>query len=574
MAPMARQLRQPAIRWTRSRSGLRAWHGLAVGLLTAALLAVGDTQPTDAASHGKGGPVADPVVPRFVDEARAAGVEHTYDGSWHFFVGGGVAVLDCDADGRPDLYFAGGVNPAALFRNRSPRGGTLRFTRLPDQATDLDRVTGAYPLDIDADGNLDLAVLRHGEDVLLRGLGECRFERANESWGFRGGKAWTTAFSATWEQGAEWPTLAFGTYVDHVDEQGLVHCGSGSLFRPAEAGGAFGPPEPLEPGHCALSMLFSDWDRSGRRDLRVSNDRHYYYQAGEEQLWQMGPAPLPRLYTEEDGWRSVQIWGMGIASQDLTDDGLPEVYLTNIGSNRLEILADGPSAPNFLDIAYSLGIGATTPWIGRPIHPSTSWHPEFDDVNNDGSLDLYVSKGNVDALPDNAMEDPNELFIGLADGTFLRAARQAGLRHITRTRGAAVVDLNSDGLLDLVEVHRSENVSLHRNVGRGNPKRPRALGHWVSVKLEQPGPNRDAVGAWIQVRSGPLSIEREVAVGGGHAGGELGPVHFGLGARKEAEVRIIWPDGQMSDWQTVRADRVVTVSRTPSAEWPGEDGSP
>ncbi len=112
---------------------------------------------------------------------------------------------------RPDLYLAGGEHPAALFRNDSQVGGALRFTRVPGEATDLAGVTGAYPLDIDGDGIIDLAVLRVGEPVLLRGTGGCGFERANEAWGFAGQDAWTTAFSATWEGDAALPTLASAT---------------------------------------------------------------------------------------------------------------------------------------------------------------------------------------------------------------------------------------------------------------------------------------------------------------------------------------------------------------------------
>lgn len=501
------------------------------------------------------------MVPRFVDEAVQAGITHTYDGSWEFFVGGGVASFDCDEDGRLDLYFAGGSEPAALFGNESPDGGELRFTRMASESTDLTYVTGAYPLDIDSDGRLDLVVLRRGEDVLLRGLGDCRFERANETWDFDGGDAWTTAFSATWEDGHDWPTLAFGTYVDHVDAQGITTCGSGSLVRPVEGGGAFGPPTSLEPGYCALSMLFSDWSHTGRRDLRVANDRHYYYDKGEEQLWRMEPGQEPRLYSREDGWRKVQLYGMGIASQDLTEDGIPEVYLTSIGSNRLESLVGEPDRPTYEDTAYDRGITLTTPLIGRPIDPSTSWHPEFDDVNNDGRMDLYVSKGNVDEVPGNAMKDPSELLIGQPDGTFRRATRAADILDTLRTRGAGLVDLNNDGLLDLVEVHRYENVSVRRNVGSGDSRRARPLGHWLGVKLEQDGANRDAVGAWIEVDSGRHRTVREITVGGGHAGGELGPLHFGLGDRATARIRVTWPDGTQGPWHDVDADQVVTLDR-------------
>ena len=84
-------------------------------------------------------------------------------------MGGGVAVFDCDGDGRPDLYVAGGSGPAAMYRNESHVGGPLQFTRSVDPATDLPGVTGAYPIDMDGDGIVDLMVLRDGENVALRG---------------------------------------------------------------------------------------------------------------------------------------------------------------------------------------------------------------------------------------------------------------------------------------------------------------------------------------------------------------------------------------------------------------------
>src|SRR5918994_5052352 len=169
---------------------------------------------TAGAAAGSGAPTAALAAPRFLEESQAAGLAHAYQGGFEFYVGGGLATFDCNGDALPELYFAGGTAPSALFVNRSELGGRLRFAKTPGAATDLGAVTGAYPLDVDGDGHVDLAVLRRGENALLRGLGKCVFERANELWGFDGGDDWSTAFSAKWDRGSSWPTLAIGNYLE------------------------------------------------------------------------------------------------------------------------------------------------------------------------------------------------------------------------------------------------------------------------------------------------------------------------------------------------------------------------
>jgi hypothetical protein len=238
------------------RSGRRRWW-IAAALVGVLVVVTGAVVWARASGQSS---TTGTAVPHFVDETTAAGIDHRYTGPFEYFVGGGVATFDCDDDGRPDLYFAGGTEPAALYRNTSERGGTLQFESVPSDVTDLTSVTGAYPVDIDSDGTLDLVVLRNvAGNQVLRGLGGCRFESVGERLGIAPGAAQTVAFSAAWEGGQQLPTLAFGNYL----VPGTYDCDTSVLVRPDDSGAAYVEPLPLPPGHCALSVLFSDWSRSG-----------------------------------------------------------------------------------------------------------------------------------------------------------------------------------------------------------------------------------------------------------------------------------------------------------------------
>lgn len=492
----------------------------------------------------------DPVIPQFAEETATSGITTAYQGDWQYMVGGGAAVFDCNADGRLDVFVAGGEGPAALYRNLSEPGGALRFEAVP--GLEEVAVTGAYPLDVDSDGITDLAVLRVGENHLMRGLGDCRFENANAAWGFDGGDGWSTAFAATWEAGQDWPTLAVGNYVDRKEEAfPWGSCTENYLYRPEGAG--FAAPLPLTPSFCALSMLFSDWSGTGVQDLRVSNDREYY-KGGQEQLWHMEAEP--RLWTEKEGWKRLRIWGMGIASRDLDADGDNELYLTSMADNKLQVLTppEGKMLPQYADQALKRGVTAHRPFTGGDLRPSTAWHAQFEDVNNDGLADLFVVKGNVAKMPDFAQKDPNNLFLQRADGTFLEAGESSGALSYATGRGGAVADFNADGLLDLLVVNRWETAQLWRNVSQG-------LGGFLTVDLRQAGTNGHAIGAWVEVKTEAGLQRREVTSGGGHMSDVLAPLHFGLGAAAGAEVRVIWPGGQASDWVLAKPGDAVRLER-------------
>jgi hypothetical protein len=504
---------------------------------------------------------ADPVVPVFRDETATAGFATVFEGDWDYMVGGGVATFDCSGDGKPEVFLSGGAAPSALYLNESAVGGALSFRRT--DAIALDAVAGAYPLDIDSDGVMDLVVLRVGENRLLRGLGDCRFEDATEAWGFAGGDAWSTAFAAIWERGEIWPTLAIGNYIDRREEAfPWGSCTDNWLHRPD--GARFAPPVPLTPSFCALSMLFTDWNNTGQWALRVSNDREYY-KAGQEQLWHLDPGAPPRLFTEAEGWKRLRIWGMGIAAADVNRDGFQEYFLTSMADNKLQVLKDPATGqPDYADLAFKSGVTAHRPYTGGDLRPSTAWHAQFADVNNDGRLDLFVAKGNVAKMPDFAERDPNNLLLGRPDDTFVEAGDRAGVASIAIGRGAQVVDLNLDGQLDLVVVNRWTGAEVWRQTGAGG-------GGWVQVRLRQDGPNRDAIGSVIEIRRGATVERHEIAAGGGHVSGSVGWLHFGLGAEAAADLRVIWPDGTAGDWQLLPAGGfyVLSPGETPAAWAPG-----
>jgi hypothetical protein len=507
-----------------------------------------------------------PVVPTFVEETTTSGVDSIYAGEWQYMVGGGVATFDCNADGFPDMLLAGGEKPATFYRNASTKGGALKFVAAKS-GLELDAVTGAYPVDIDSDGIMDVVVLRVGKSVAMRGLGNCKFEDASAAWNFDGGDAWATAFAAEWEHGATWPTLAVGTYIDRnkdIDPWGS--CTENWMLRPKAGAAGFDARIPLKPSFCSLSMLFTDWNRSGTPSLRVSNDREYYL-GGTEQMWHVDPGQPPALYTAKDGWKPLKIWGMGITSADITGDGYPDYFLTSMADNKLQTFTNPPSADgavkaDFKDVALARNVIAQHPYTGGDVRPSTAWHAQFEDVNNDGLFDLFVAKGNVSTMPDFAAKDPNNLLLQTGDGKFIEVGDKAGIASPdTVSRGAAVVDLNLDGQLDLVVVSRWTTARVWRNTSTG-------LGHWLQVKLSEPAPNVDGVGSWIEVKRGDAVTRREITVGGGHVSGETGWWHFGLGDAVKADVRVVWPDGTADAWQTVDADQFYALVRgKPAAVW-------
>jgi hypothetical protein len=173
-------------------------------------------------------------------------------------------------------------------------------------------------------------------------------------------------------------------------------------------------------------------------------------------------------------------------------------------------------------------------------------------------LDLFIAKGNVAKMPDFAAADPNNLLLGQEDGTFVEAGDRAGVASMGIARGAQVVDLNLDGLLDIVVVNRWTPAEVWRQTGDNT-------GGWVQVRLHQEGANRDAIGSVIEIQRGEVVERHEISSGGGHASGSVGWLHFGLGAEDSAKLRVIWPDGTAGDWLSLPARSLQILDRQSGA---------
>ena len=305
---------------------------------------------------------------------------------------------------------------------------------------------------------------------------------------------------------------------------------------------------------------------SGRRDLRMSNDRHYY---GADRrrgaaLADRRPARRRGSTRPPTAGSRCRIWGMGIASQDLTGDGMPEVYLTSQADNKLQTLADGPTAAD-VRRHRARPRRHRHPAVRRRRRPCRRppGTPSSRTSTTTACMDLFVSKGNVEAQPDYAMKDPSNLLLGQPDGTFVEGAEEAGIVDVRAgpRRGARRPEPGRAARPRRGQPARDRAASGGTS-GPGRPTRRRRWATGSGSGSSQAAPNRDAIGAWVEVRVGDRVTPREVTVGGGHAGGQLGWIHFGLGRRDRA--RRSGSPGRTARWDhgsRSTANQYVTIER-------------
>jgi tetratricopeptide (TPR) repeat protein len=518
------------------------------------------------------------LAPRFVDVARAVGIHYQYDcgARGDFFLGdtmgGGVGLIDYDNDGWLDIYFVNSCPlpydrshppaPNRLYRNR--RDGTYEDVTASAGVAGRGYGMGCAVGDYDNDGHDDLFVTGLGDSILYRNRGNGTFEDVTIRSRVRS-QRWTTAAGFGDLDGDGDLDLFAVTYVEadatHVtpcfDSLGKrIHCPPGQfppqydhLFR-NNGDGTFtdvsreaGIEVPNGPG---LGLAVVDLDDDGKLDLFVANDaapNHLFRNRGGLRFEEVGA--LSGAAYDGTGRATAS---MGVVAEDLDADGRVDLFHTNF-HNEPNTLLKNLGGCQFLDITARAGLDAAS-------RPMTGFGTAALDVDNDGRLDLFVANGHVDDRPWDhlPMAQSPQFFRATGDGRYQLSPsiRAPYLARRVVGRGAAVGDLDNDGRLDLVVVHRDAPAVVLHNETPG--------GHWLGLRLHGERSGKTPVGARVTCRTGSRTSARWLTSGTNYLGANDPRIWFGLGTFPLVDqLEVRWPSGHVQTFGTIAADRIITL---------------
>jgi hypothetical protein len=496
-------------------------------------------------------------------------------------MGGGVAVLDFDGDGRPDLLFVSGAywpgdprrasqrSSLFLFRNEGsgeagnseagagPQDLSPRLPRFRDVTRDagLESVfygMGAAVGDYDNDGDEDVYVTGLDGNRLYRNRGG-RFDEVARAAGVRD-SGWGTSAAFLDFDGDGLLDLFVCRYVEWSPAKDLWCTLDGSTK-------SYCTPEryPGTPSHLyrnrgdgtfedvtrksgvwnenqkALGVATHDFDGDGKTDFLVANDtapNNLYRNRGDGTFEDVG---VPAGVAVDDAGRSRG--AMGAAWGD-TKNGRGATLAIGNFSNELKSLYWTDTGEVFLDESPVSGVGPTS-------FLALTFGLFFFDADLDGRTDLLLANGHVEptvqAVQKNvAYRQPPILYWNAGGGRFQPLGARAGdLERPLVARGAAYADLDGDGDLDVVIVESGGPAQVFVN-RLDRPERS------VRVRLVGSGrSNRDAIGARAIARIGNRTLTQEVSGGQSYLSAPEKTLTFGLGeASKIDSLEIRWPDGQ------------------------------
>jgi hypothetical protein len=571
----------------------------------AVLTAIAQTGSPKASEHRPSPYPADKKYPApawFVNVAPQAGLTmRNYNGeaaSKNYILettGGGVAILDYDRDGWPDIFLTSGrtldeeaapsESPTSrLYHNN--HDGTFTDVTVQAGLSATGWAQGACVGDYDNDGYDDLYVTYYGKNRLYHNERNGRFKEVAEEAGVAGdGTKWGTGcsfvdydrdgkldlFVANYVQFDLKTAPKPGERMNCIWKAMPVECGPRGLAFTTNllyhnlGGGKFADVAKTSGitatnGHYCLGVSTLDYNRDGWPDIYVACDStpSILYRNNKDGTF-TDVAVDSSVAFSDDGNEQA---GMGTTVGDYDNDGWPDIFKTNFSDDTSSLYHnnhDGTFTPSIFDAGLSLN----THYLG--------WGAMFVDVDNDGWPDILLANGHVypqvDGGLDTRYREPRLLYWNQGNGKFkdVSSASGPGCTEPMPARGLAVADLWNDGRESAIVNDMDEKPLLLVNLS-ANPN------HWLGVILEGTHSNRDGIGARVTVAAGGKSWVQELRSGSSYLSSSDLRLHFGLGSASTVDrIDILWPSGLEERFPGVAADRFVTLKESAGTAIPARN---
>ena len=508
----------------------------------------------------------------FTEVSDQVGLDYIYPGNDFQMAGGGLMIIDVNNDGWEDFFQSGGVFDSKLWINHE---GKFKDETAKYGLDGLSGyfIQGAVSADYNNDGYQDFLIVNYGigmgrgdkhSPLLLRNNKGVSFEIVDLSdvlepgdytsacWGDFNkdgfSDVYITNYVATMSGLYDTNDVEMGYNPTCYENKLLVNVRGESFV---EAATEFGLNNP----GCGLAASFTDIDNDNDLDLLLLNDFGEWTGNGNRCFRNNYPDSSFTDISSEVGF-DHQMYGMGIGPGDYDQDGDLDYYVTNIGRNYLYNNTKG----QFTDTGKELGLDIS--FVYDTVR-GTSWSGLFFDMEFDGDLDLFVSKGNIATLvPKTALSDANKLFRN-ENGSFEEATKISGLGDILSHRGSVVFDYDHDGDLDILSsivklpwsafAKREQKLKLYRN--------DQKVENWIGVRLKG-GQflNTDCFGCKVYFSQGDKIMLKEVDGGSGHASQTSRILYFGLGDAKRLEtLKIDWTNGTVDTFTGLKAGNVYDI---------------
>ena len=545
------------------------------------------------------------------DELTVLEFEYMYNGA-------GVAVADFDLDGLQDIYFTGNMVSNRLYRNL----GDWKFQDLTESANvgSTHWSNGVAIVDINQDGYPDIYVCRGGP------RGSSGAERANLLFINKGMKDGKLEF----EESASSYGLADESYsvqsnfFDYDGDGDLdMYLLSNALVdfnrntsRPKDRTGKAPSADKLFRNNgdqtftdvsaeaniliegFGLGVEVCDMNTDGWLDVYVSNDFL------TDDLLYINQGDGTFVNEISSYMQHLTFNGMGNDIADINNDGLMDVVvldmlppdnkrwkLTMMGNNYDEFqnsISDGYQPQyirNTLQVNNGNGSFSEVGQIAGISATEWSWSALFADFDQDSQKDLFITNGyrqditNLDfmvygnqvltmgteeANRKQRLEELNKLpgiklhnfmFKNKGDLQFENMSAKAGFSKPTFSNGAAYADFDNDGDLDLVISNIDDTAGLYENKMILNEQN-----RYIKFRFKGEAPNLEGIGSQVEIfYDGQLQKQFFTPIRGYLSTVEQA-LHFGLGNVNELDsVKVTWPNGTAQLLKGITSNQEITL---------------